>query len=148
LEELEAAIPAAFAEVQASADWLKPIEAALKEKKELQQQVSVYRSTKSVREGLAAQEMAKVRAAYRQTHEANLIHSGAAAQFFKTHGIIKLPSTKVLTAEIDTLMSEKSAGYTEYQERKQWAAELLTVKRNIEQVLRGAPSQRRDEHDQ
>ena len=45
------------------------------------------------------------------------------------------------------MMSEKNAGYNEYQERKREADELLTVKRNIDQVLHGAPSQRRDEHD-
>ena len=55
--------------------------------------------------------------------------------------------TKELTAEIEALMSEKNAGYNEYQERKREADELLTVKRNIDQVLHGAPSQRRDEHD-
>ena len=44
-------------------------------------------------------------------------------------------------------MSEKNAGYNEYQECKREADELLTVKRNIDQTLHGAPSQRRDEHD-
>lgn len=66
---------------------------------------------------------------------------------FKANGIAKLPTVKELTAEIEALMSEKNAGYTEYQERKRQAGELLTVKRNIDQVLHGAPSQRRDEHD-
>ena len=56
-------------------------------------------------------------------------------------------TVKELTAEIEALMSEKNAGYNEYQERKREADELLTVKRNIDQVLHGAPSQRRDEHD-
>ena len=51
-----------------------------------------------------------------------------------------------MKAEIEALLSEKNAGYTEYQERKRRANELLTVKRNIDQVLHGAPSQRRDEH--
>ncbi len=146
-EELDAAISAAFAEVQASANRLKPIEAALKEKKELRQQVSVYRATKPVRDGLAAQKTPKARAAYRQAHEADFLRADAAAQFFKAHSITKLPSTKALTAEIDALLVEKNAGYTEYQERKRQANELLTVKRNIDQVLHGAPSQRRDEHD-
>ena len=40
-------------------------------------------------------------------------------------------------------MSEKNAGYNEYQGGE--AGELLTVKRNIDQVLHGAPSQRRDD---
>ncbi len=144
-EELNTAISTAFSEVQDSADRLKPIEAALKEKKELRRQVGIYRATKPVREGLAAQKTPKARTAYRQAHEADFIRSDAAIQFFKAHSITKLPSAKTLTAEIDTLMSEKNAGYTEYQERKRRANELLTVKRNLDQVLHGAPSQRRDE---
>ncbi len=146
LEELDTAISAAFAEVQASADRLKPIEAALKEKKELRQQVSVYRATKTVRDGLNAQKTPKARAAYWQAHETDLLRSDAAAQFFKAHGIAKLPSAKALTTEIDALLVEKNARYTEYQEHKRRANELLTVKRNLEQVLHGVPSQRRDEH--
>lgn len=126
---------------------LKPIELALKEKKELRRQVAIYRNTKAVREGLAAQKAPKARAAYQQEHEADLLRSEAAVRFFKANGITKLPSTKELTAEIETLMSEKNAGYTEYQERKRKADELMTVKRNIDQVLHGAPSQRRDKHD-
>ena len=147
LEELEVAISAAFAEVQTSADKLKPIELALKEKKELRRHIAAYRATKAVREGFTAQKTPKARAAYRQKYEADLLRSDAAVQFFKDRGITKLPSAKTLTAEIDDLMSEKNAGYTEYQEKKRRANELLTVKRNLDQVLHGAPSQRRDKHD-
>ena len=108
---------------------------------------NIYRDTKAVREGLAAQKTPKARAAYRQEHEADLLRSEAAVRFFKANGITKLPTVKELTAEIEALMSEKNAGYNEYQECKREADELLTVKRNIDQVLHGAPSQRRDEHD-
>ncbi len=145
-EELDAAISAAFDDLQEIRDKLKPVEAALNEKKELRQQASVYRATKPVRDGLAAQKTSKARAAYRQKHEADLLRSDAAVQFFKSQGITKLPSAKALTAEIDTLLVEKNARYTEYQEQKRRANELLTVKRNIDQLLHGAPSQRRDEH--
>ncbi len=130
--------------MQESRDKLKPIEAALKEKKELRQQIAVYRSTKPVRDGLAAQKTSKARAAYRQEHETALLRSEAAVRFFKDKGITKLPSHEVLTAEIDALLEEKNTAYTKYQENKQRASELLTVKRNIEQVLHGAPSQRRE----
>ena len=145
-EELDAAVSAAFAAVHDSAARLKLIETALKEKKELRRQIIIYRDTKAVREGLAAQKAPKARAAYRQKHEGELLRSDTAAQFFKSKGITKLPSTKTLTLEIEALLSEKNAGYTEYQERKRQAGELLTVKRNIDWVLHGAPSQGRDEH--
>ena len=146
-EELDAAISAAFAGVQDSADKMKPIELALKEKQELRKQITIYRETKPVQDGLAAQKTPKARAAYRQAHEVDLLRADAAVHFFKANGVTKLPSIKELTAEIDDLTSEKNAEYTEYQERKRRANELLTVKRNIEQLLHGAPSQRRDEHD-
>ena len=145
-EELDAAISAAFAEMHTSADKLKPIELALKEKKELRRQIAIYRATKPVRNGLAARKTKKAIAAYRQEHEADLLRSEAAARFFKANGITKFPPAKELTAEIETLGSEKNARSTEYQERKRRANELLTVKRNIEQLLHSAPSQRRDEH--
>jgi hypothetical protein len=146
-EELETAVSAAYAAVIESSAKLKPTELALKEKKELRRQIIIYRNTKAVREGLAAQKTPKARAAYRQEHEGDLLLSEAAIRFFKANGITKLPTVKELTAEIEALMSEKNAGYNEYQERKREADELLTVKRNIDQVLHGAPSQRRDEHD-
>ena len=146
-EELDAAVSAAFAAVRDSAASLKPKELALKEKKELRRQIIIYRNTKAVRDGLAAQKTPKARAAYRQEHEGDLLLSEATIRFFKANGITKLPTVKELTAEIEALMSEKNAGYNEYQERKREADELLTVKRNIDQVLHGAPSQRRDEHD-
>ena len=144
--ELDAAISAAYAEVQASADKLNPIEAALKEKKELRRQIAIYRTTKPVREGLAAQKTPKTHAAYRKEHEADLLRSEAAVRFFKANGVTKFPSAKKLTAEIEALLSEKNAGYTEYQEKKRRANELLTAKRNIGQLLHGTPNQGRDEH--
>ena len=146
-EELDAAASAAYAAMLESSAKLKPIELALKEKKELRRQIIIYRNTKAVRDGLAAQKTPKARAAYRQEHEGDLLLSEATIRFFKANGITKLPTVKELTAEIEALMSEKNAGYNEYQERKREADELLTVKRNIDQVLHGAPSQRRDEHD-
>ena len=145
-EELDAAVSAAHAAVRDSAAKLKPIETALQEKKELRRQIIIYRDTKAVREGLAAQKAPKARAAYRQEHESDLLRSDAAVRFFKAKGLTKLPTVKQLTAEIEALMSEKNAGYSEYHDRKREADELLTVKRNIDQVLHGAPSQQRDEH--
>ena len=50
-------------------------------------------------------------------------------------------SVKALTAKIEALLSEKNAGYTECQEKKRRANELLAIKRNIDQVLHGAPRQ-------
>ena len=70
-------------------------------------------ATKPVREGLAAQKTKKAQAAYRQEHEADLLRSEAAVRFFKANGITKFPPKKKLTEEIEALLSEKNAGYTE-----------------------------------
>lgn len=98
-EELDAAVSAAFAAVRDSAASLKPKELALKEKKELRRQIIIYRNTKAVRDGLAAQKTPKARAAYRQEHEGDLLLSEATIRFFKANGITKLPTVKELTAE-------------------------------------------------
>ena len=50
------------------------------------------------------------------------------------------PSIRTLTAEIEALLSEKNAGYTECQEKKRRVNELLTIPRNIDQVHHTAPS--------
>ena len=146
-EELDAAVSAAYAAVLESSAKLKPIELALKKKKGAAA-ADHHLPEHQGRPGWPRRtENAQGPRAYRQEHEGDLLLSEAAVCFFKANGIAKLPTVKELTAEIEALMSEKNAGYTEYQERKRQADELLTVKRNIDQVLHGAPSQRRDEHD-
>ena len=49
-------------------------------------------------------------------------------------------SAKALAAEIESLLSEKNAGYTECQKKKWRVNELLTIKRSIGWVLHAAPS--------
>ena len=38
---------------------------------------------------------------------------------------------------------QKNAEYNDYREKRQRAQELQTVRRNIDQILRGAPSQQK-----
>ena len=118
---------------------------ALKEKKELRRQIIIYRNTKAVRDGLAAQKTPKARAAYRQANESDFIIAEAAARYFKAHGITKLPARKALQAEIEQLISEKDGLYNTYHEQKQRFKELQTVKRNIDQILRRDEPHRRKE---
>ena len=134
-EELETAVSAAYAAVIESSAKLKPTELALKEKKELRRQIIIYRNTKAVREGLAAQKTPKARAAYRQEHEADLLRSEAAVHFFKANGITKLPTIKQLTAEIDALLSEKNAGYTEYQFNNEHPADYQSPSASVSDII-------------
>ena len=147
-EQLDAAITAAYADLQDSTAELKTVEAAIQGKKELQGYVLRYAKTKDVRDGLKAQKSDKARAAYRQKHESDFIIADAAARYFREHGISKLPTYKALQAEIEQLTAVKNARYNDYRQKKERVRELQTVKGNIDQILRGAPSQqKRHEHD-
>ena len=147
-EQLDAAITAAYADLHDSTTELKTIEAALQGKKELQGYVLQFAKTKDVRDGLKAQKSDKAKAAYRQKHESDFIIADAAARYFREHGIKKLPTYKALQAEIEQLTAQKNARYNDYREKKERVRELQTVKGNIDQIMRGAPSQqKRHEHD-
>ena len=142
-EQLDAAITAAYADLQDSTAGLKTVEAALQGKKELQGYVLQFAKTKDVRDGLKAQKSDKAKAAYRQKHESDFIIADAAARYFREHGIKKLPTYKALQAEIEQLTAQKNARYNDYWEKKERVRELQTVKGNIDQILRGAPSQQK-----
>ncbi|MBO5153504.1 MAG: relaxase, partial [Eubacterium sp.] len=144
-EELDKAYAAAHADMQESLAGLKPLEAVIADKKELQRNLLSYISTKPARDGLKAQKSDKARRAYREQHESDFIIAEAATRYFKEHGIKKLPSRKALQEEIQTLTVQKNAGYNDYREKRQRAQELQTVKRNIDQILRRDEPQRRKE---
>ena len=141
-DELDAALTAAYADLQESSSGLKELETTLREKKELQRQVLAYAKTKPTREGLKKIKAEKDRAAYRQHNESDFIIAEAAARYFKARGITKLPARKDLQAEIEQLTVRQNTGYNEYREKKERVKELQTVKRNIDQMLRRNEPQR------
>ncbi len=144
-EQLEAALDTAYGEMRQTSGKLKTLEAKLQGKKELQRQVLAYAKTKPARDGLKAQKSPKAREAYRQAHESDFIIAEAAARYFREHGVTKLPARKALQAEIERLVSEKDGLYNGYREQKRRFAELQTVKRNIDQILRREEPHRRKE---
>ena len=144
-EQLEAAVDTAYQEMRQTSGKLKTLETKLQGKKELQQQVLAYAKTKPARNGLKAQKSPKAREAYRQAHESDFIIADAAARYFREHGITKLPTRKALQDEIEQLVSEKDGLYNGYREQKRRFAELQTVKRNIDQILRREEPHRRKE---
>ena len=144
-EQLEAAVDTAYQEMRQTSGKLKALETKLQGKKKLQRQVLAYAQTKAARDGLRAQKSEKARTAYRQAHESDFIIADAAARYFKAHGITKLPARKALQDEIEQLVSKKSGLYNTYHEQKQRYAELQTVKRNIDQILRREEPRRRKE---
>ena len=144
-EQLEAAVDTAYQKMRQTSGELKALETKLQGKKKLQRQVLAYAQTKAARDGLRAQKSEKARAAYRQAHESDFIIADAAARYFKAHGITKLPARKALQDEIEQLVSEKDGLYNGYREQKRRFAELQTVKRNIDQILRREEPHRRKE---
>ena len=146
-EELDAALVSANADLQDSTAKLKVLDAAIREKKELQTQVLAYAKTKPARDGLKAQKTEKARSAYRERHESDFIIADAATRYFRAHGVSKLPSHKALQAEIEQLTAEKNAHYNEYREKKARVKELHTVKSNLSQILQGEKD-REKKHEQ
>ena len=135
-DELDAAISAANTATQESLAGLKGLEAAIREKKELQRNLLGYIGTKPARDGLKAQKSEKARRAYREQHESDFIIADTAARYFREHGITKLPASKALQAEIETLIKEKNSGYNDYRAKREEYRRLQTVKGNIDQILR------------
>lgn len=146
-DELDAALTAAHADMQESLAGLKGLEAAIREKKELQRNLLNYIGTKPARDGLKAQKSEKARKAYREQHESDFIMADAAARYFREHGISKLPKRKELQEEIQQLTVQKNAGYNDYREKRERVRELQTVKGNLDQILRREPSQQK-KHEQ
>ena len=146
-DELDAALTAAHADMQESLAGLKGLEAAIREKKELQRNLLNYIGTKPARDGLKAQKSEKARKAYREQHQSDFIMADAAARYFRKHGISKLPASKALQREIEQLTVQKNAGYNNYREKRERVRELQTVKGNLDQILRREPSQQK-KHEQ
>ena len=146
-DELDAALAAAHADMQEILAGLKGLEAAIREKKELQRNLLNYIGTKPARDGLKAQKSEKARKAYREQHQSDFIMADAAARYFREHGITKLPASKALQREIEQLTVQKNAGYNDYREKRERVRELQTVKGNLDQILRREPSQQK-KHEQ
>ena len=146
-DELDAALAAAHADMQESLAGLKGLEAAIREKKELQRNLLNYIGTKPARDGLKAQKSEKARKAYREQHQSDFIMADAATRYFREHGITKLPASKALQREIEQLTVQKNAGYNDYREKRERVRELQTVKGNLDQIFRREQSQQK-KHEQ
>lgn len=142
-EELAAAFEDASSAYDDSRTALKALENELAAKKELQGQVLSYAKTKPVRDGLKAIKSPKKQAEYRRKYESDFIIAESASRYFKAHGITKLPKYKTLQAEIEQLTARKNAAYNDYPEKKDRYQTLQTIKRNIEDMTKGEPGQRR-----
>ena len=140
-EELDAACKEANQQRSDALAALKDVESTIREKKELQRHVLNFVKSKPLREGLKACKSEKASRAYQQEHASEFAILDAAKHFFDARGMKKLPSHKALQQEIEQLIREKNQLYNEYQEAKQRADELNTIRYNLEQTLNGKRSQ-------
>jgi len=69
-------------------------------------------------------------------HEQELAMHQAAKQVFNALGLKKLPTVKSLSTEYEQLLAEKKKLYPEYRKVHEEMQEMLTVRANMEQMLR------------
>ena len=112
---------------------VKDLEGRMKTNKELRYHIAAYTSTKNVAQQLKT---AKRPAAFEEQHRAELTAYRAAAAYFKTNNIIKLPNPKKLEAEYAQLASEKAQFYEQYKEAKEELLKLKTAKQNVASFFR------------
>ena len=112
---------------------VKDLEGRMKFNKELRYHVATCASTKNIAQQLKT---AKQPATFEEQHRAELTAYRAAAAYFKTNNIIKLPSPKKLEAEYAQLASEKAKFYEQYKEAKEELLKLQTAKQNVASFFR------------
>ena len=112
---------------------VKDLEIRMAENKNLRNHVAAYQQYRPIAQKLNA---AKSPAAFEEQHRAELTAYRAAAAYFKTNNITKLPSPKKLEAEYAQLASEKAKFYEQYKEAKEELLKLKTAKQNVASFFR------------
>ena len=112
---------------------VKDLETRMAENKNLRNHVAAYQQYRPIAQKLNA---AKSPAAFEEQHRAELTAYRAAAAYFKTNNITKLPSPKKLEAEYAQLASEKAKFYEQYKEAKEELLKLKTAKQNVASYFR------------
>lgn len=112
---------------------INTIDTRLKKISDLKIQIVNYVKTKDVYQEYHKHGNSKK---YAAEHEQELAMHKAAKQAFDALGLKKLPSVKSLSAEYDQLVAEKKKLYAEYRKVHEEMTEMLTVRANMEQMLR------------
>ena len=112
---------------------IKEIDDRLKEISDLKTQIINYIKTKDVYLDYHKHGNSKK---YYAEHEQELAMHQAAKQAFNALGLKKLPTVKSLSAEYEQLLADKKKMYPEYRKVHEEMQEMLTVRANMEQMLR------------
>ena len=112
---------------------INTIDHRLKEISDLKIQIINYIKTKDVYQEYHKHGNSKK---FYAEHEQELAMHQAAKQAFNALGLKKLPTVKSLSAEYEQLLAEKKKLYPEYRRVHEEMQEMLTVRANMEQMLR------------
>ena len=134
-ENLKKALDSAHSETSSARKEVKVIEKVIDDKKELLRQVQTIRRTKSIIDEYKSIKSKSKQQAFYTEHEADFRLRSAAFEYLKSQGITKLPSAKLLTEEIQNLISEKNVRYNTYYAAKEKEKKLQNMKDNIDKFL-------------
>ena len=123
-------------------DQLNDMEKRLKEISTLKIHITNYIRTQNVYQEYHKHGNSKKFAA---AHEQELAMHREAKKAFDALGLKKLPTIKALSAEYDQLVAEKKKLYAEYRKVHEEMTELLTVRANMEQMLKQDEAIRQEE---
>ncbi len=106
-EELDAAFPQPIPPCRKALQAESRLEAAIREKKELQRNLLPISKTRPARDGLKAQKTEKARSSLPGTARKRFYHSGRSRPLFPGAWHFQAASYKALQAEIESLIREK-----------------------------------------
>ena len=112
---------------------IKGAEKRMSEIAELKKQIINYSKTRDVYEAYRKAGYSKK---FLAEHEQDIQIHKAAKKAFDELGMTKLPTVKSLQAEYEALLAEKQAAYGDYRRVKEEMRELLTIKTNVDKLLK------------
>lgn len=140
--DLEAKVEDIRSSYERTGKELITVEARLREVQPLIKNISNYHRLKPVYE---AYQRAKDKAAFRSSHEAELvIFEAARSTLLAVQGDAKLPSLKSLRAEQEQLTQEQQRLYEELAKLKKKAKQIDTIKANVDSYLSRTASKDRE----
>ena len=146
LEDLQNVLASAKADERDCREALKAVETELYDKKELLKRVLAYANTRPIKDEYKALKSARAKAKFREKHESEFIIMESAKRYFAEHGITKMPSYKVLQADIERLTSQQNELYEELHEKRDEVKRLKTIADNIDRTLHEESNKPKDKN--
>lgn len=114
----------------------KEMEDKLQKNAVTQKHIQNYKETREI---YVAYRKAGYSKKFLSEHESDIIRHQAAKRYFDELGVEKLPTAKQLKAEYKKTLTQKQAAFAQYKKVKKQQEEFLTVKANIDILLKDSP---------